>query len=518
MTSCKEIYAFLSQVAAKNVTTSLSDSDSTLLSQLNFVQFLSSDEYHTLETRVQALGADQGTLSQEMVERAGLAEEVGEDVHRTHSITFHLESKEKQAEALQKESADEAQLGSVDSDLAEKQRAMGELVAQRSLLDTITPCGDRFVALTSVGAVETRDLGLRLYRVGDTEFPAYWGQTSQIMQDLARLAAGGADYFGRLAPVIAGAAPSNLWAISIGLAKNQPDSAPGAVAFANVFGQIRGLSGNLENALMSSEVLFSLDRPLSEELPGLLEILKSVEALRIPRESALGVASVLLLGRRGDGTVAIDTLQQYLGVTRSFEAAALLAIVNLPVADLNAKFQSVRSMFAGWGYQESEDVELSSAYLATSEVPLEGVSTKLAIIARGLQTYLAYPLVTASVLATLSTFEANDTLNLLEHAYDIVGRRAAGLSQAELICLGVRMLHGIRDELVGPLDTAAPAPAGAPLRAGVYGPRFFFVPIAVVSYGNFATYGGIGGVHPGHVHGVIGGGGFAGGGIGGGGG
>ena len=71
------------------------------------------------------------------------------------------------------------------------------------------------------------------------------------------------------------------------------------------------------------------------------------------------------------------------------------------------------------------------------------------------------------------------------------------------------MLHGIRNELVGPLDaTAAAAPQAVP---GVYGPRFYFVPIIVARYGYFSTFSGIGGVHPGHVHGFGGGaGGFVG--------
>ena len=217
-----------------------------------------------------------------------------------------------------------------------------------------------------------------------------------------------------------------------------------------------------------------------------------------------------MLGRRADGTIALPNLTQYLTVTRSYESAALLAIVNLPVPDLAAKFQSLRTMFARWGYRPSEDVELSSAYLAVSEIPIEGITTKLAIIAKGLATYLEYPLVAASVLASLSTLEANDTLNLLEHAYDIVGRRAAPMSQAELICLAVRMLHGIRNELVGPLD--ATAAAAAKLPPGVYGPRFFFVPIMVMPFGYFSTYSGVGGAHPGHVHGFggAGGGGFVG--------
>ena len=505
MPSCKEIYAFLSQVAAKNVTAPLSDADANLVSQLNLARFFTADEFHALESKVQTLGQEQEALAQEAAQRAAVAHEVEGDIRSTHSILFRLESQTKRAAKAQRATADENRLRTVDADLAQKQQQFGVLVSQRSLLDTITPCGDRYVGLTSAGAVETRDLGIRLYRVSDTEFATYWAQTQKISQELTNLADGGAGYFARLAPSLAGADRSQLWAISIGLAKNQPDMGQGVPTFVDIYNGIQRLSSNLENRLLASEILFSLPRPLAEEYPTLVQVLADVGRLKVPKESALGVASILVLGRRADGTLATPNLAQYLNYTRSYESAALLAIVNVPVVDLNAKFQSIRAMFARWGYQESEDVELSSAYLAVSEVPLEGVITKLAILAKGLSNYLAYPLVAASVLATLSTLEANDTLNLLEHAYDIVGRRAMPMSQAELICLAVRMLHGIRNELVGPLDATATAVPTAP--PGMYGPRFFFVPIVLVHYGYFSTYSGIGGIHPGHVHGFAGGGG-----------
>jgi hypothetical protein len=511
MTSCKDIYTFLNQVSAKNVSAPPSSADAALLTQLNLVLIFTSDQFHEMETRVESLGANQAALDQERRQRADLAESVDEEARSTHSILFRLEAKDKRSAKLQRETEDENQLKAVDGDLAQKQQQFGQLVAQRSLLDTVTPCGDGYVALTSLGALETRNLGLRLYRVADTDFQVYWEQSQKITQDLVDLAAGGATYFAQISPGIPGAERSNLWAISIGLAKNQPNVAEGSAAFVNLYNQIQKLTDNVENRLLASEILFSLDRPLAEQYPTLLQILKDVRDLNIPKESALGVASILLLGRRGDGTIATPNLAQYLNYTRSYESAALLAIVNLPVPELGAKFQSLRAMFGGWGYQTSEDVELSSAYLATSELPVQGISTKLAILAKGLSTYLAYPLVAASVLATISTLEANDTLNLLEHAYDIVGRRAMPMSQAELICLAVRMLHGIRNELVGPLDATAAAQAAAARVPGVYGPRFFFVPIVLVNYGHFSTYSGIGGAHPGHVHGVGGGaGGFSG--------
>ncbi len=66
------------------------------------------------------------------------------------------------------------------------------------------------------------------------------------------------------------------------------------------------------------------------------------------------------------------------------------------------------------------------------------------------------------------------------------------------------MVHGIRNELVGTLDaTAAPTPAAASApRPGFYGPRFFFMPVVIAHGGYYSTFSGVGGTHPGHVHGM----------------
>ncbi|MGP8072202.1 MAG: hypothetical protein ACLPZM_03625 [Thermoplasmata archaeon] len=512
MTRCADIYAFLNQVSARQVETTLSEGDANLLTQLGLIQVFTADQFKAAQSADQALGADRQAIAVEMAQRTQLAQAAAEEERKTHSFLFHLEGREKQDAELQRASGAEAQLKTTDGDLAQKQQEFAQLVAQQSLLDTLTPYGDRFVGLTSRGAVELRDLGLRLYRVSDSDFTAYWNQAQKITVDLTQLATGGAEYFARLSPPLNGADRSLLWGISIGLAKSQPNAAQGSDAFVTTYRKVFGLTGNLENRLMSTEILSALPRPIDQEYPGLVQILGDVRHLNVPSESALGVASILLLGRREDGTIATPNLAQYLGVTRSYESAALLSIVNLPVNEQTAKFQSLRGMFAGWGYQPSEDVELSSAYLAVSELPANGISTKLAIIAKGLSTYLQFPLVAASVLASVSTLEANETLNLLEHAYEIVGPRAAPLSQAELICLAVRMVHGIRDELVTSLDATAALPPPPPRMPGMYGPGFFFVPIFVVHQAYFGTYSGFGGAHPGHAHG------FGGGGVGGGGG
>ena len=190
MTTCREIYTFLSQVSARNVTATLSEADANLLSQLHLVQFLTQPEYLQLQTDVQALGSEQEAIAQEAAQRVGLARNVQEESRGTHSVLFRLEGKQKRAAKLQREADDEARLKAVDTDLAQKQQQFGQLLSRRALLDSVTPVGDRYVGLTGLGSVETRNLGVRLYRVSDTDFGTYWAQSQKISQDLTDLAAG----------------------------------------------------------------------------------------------------------------------------------------------------------------------------------------------------------------------------------------------------------------------------------------------------------------------------------------
>jgi hypothetical protein len=74
------------------------------------------------------------------------------------------------------------------------------------------------------------------------------------------------------------------------------------------------------------------------------------------------------------------------------------------------------------------------------------------------------------------------------------------LTQPELICLAVRMLHGIRAETVTGVDTTAvAAPAAARMSYG-WGPGMYFFPMLVVYGAYYSTFSGIEGAHPGHAH------------------
>ena len=505
MATCTAVYNFLTEVNNRAVETDPATVNGAHLMELGVIELLTSDQFQQMTTEVQTLTAAQSALQAELAERTQLAGSLHGDFDRTHSILFHLHGKEAQAAETSQETKDRQSLQALEADLAAKQKAFDDLVAKRSLLDTLVPCGSQYVGLTGVGQAQMRDLGVRLYRVGDAEFDSYWSETQRVSQSMNSLADEGAGYYARLA-ALAGADRSYLWAISLGLSRTVPDPAQGATRFAQAYEGASSLSKNAENRLMASEIMFAIPRPLPDQLPALKELVRETRKLKVPEESALGVAAMLLFGQRGDGTFATQNLAWFLPQTRSYEAAALLAIMNVPAEDLQKKFEGMRAMFTGWGYSASDDVELSSAYLAVSELPVDSMSTKLSIIARGLLTYLQYPLVAASVLASVATLEANETLNLLEQAYTVVGRRATGMSQAELVCLAVRLIEGIRQELVGSLDSTAAATPSAPRVAPVFYGRPFFVPFVVMHNAYFSTYSGYSGAHPGHAHGFAGGG------------
>lgn len=510
MANCQDVFTFMTGVSNRNVTTTLPEADIASLQQLSLLQRLTSDQYAALTTEVETLQAARATISQESVGRAQLAGSVQEEDRKSHSILFHFESRDKQTAALQKEAQDQAALRAEDADLAARIQGYNQLVAKQSLLDTLCPYGGGYVGLTGTGVLQLRQLGIRLYRFSDLAFSAYWSESQQTDTDLNDLATRGTQYVSGLS----GALPAvtdraYLWAIALGLAKLEPDPTRGGPLFLDAYNQLGDLAHNAENRLMSAEMLSTLHRSVSENLPVLRDLDHEVRKAGVPKDSSLGVASMLLLGQRADGTFATANLPGFLGLTKSYESAALLAIVNRPFPELAQKFGYLRQMFASWGYEPSEDVELSSAYLTLSELPIEGMNTKLAIIAKGMGAYLQYPLVASSILAAIPVLEANETLNLLEQAYEVVGRRAMPMAQPELICLAVRMVHGVRAETVQGLDATGKVTPTAATGGYLYGPRFFFVPILVAHGAYYSTYSGIGGAHPGHAH-MGGGGGFTG--------
>lgn len=505
MTNCQDVFTFLTGVSNRSVTTVLPDGDLATLQQLNLLQRLSAEQYAQITQDLQTVNAARATIAQESATRAQLAGSVQTEDARTHSILFHFEGRDKQGAEVQKEAQDQAALRATDADLTNRIQAFNQLLSKQSLIDTLSPYGGGYVGLTGAGVLQLRQLGIRMYRVSDLPFATYWAEAQQVDQDLNSLALLGSQYVGGLSGALPSIDRSYLWAIGLGLAKLAPNPAQGGPMFLDAYNRLGGLSHNDENRLMSAELLSTLRQSIADNLPVLKDLEEQVRKAGVPKESSLGVASMLLLGRRADGTFATANLSTFLRLTQSYESAALLAIMNQPIPELAQKFTYLRSVFASWGYEPSEDVELSSAYLTVSELPVDGVTTKLAIISKGLHAYLQYPLVASSILAAIPVLEANETLNILEQAYAIVGRRAMPATPPELICLAVRMVHGVRPQTIQNLDTTATPAATAAGRGYYYGPGFFFVPIFIAHGAYYSTFSGIGGAHPGHAHAGAGG-------------
>jgi hypothetical protein len=493
--TCKDVYAFLTGVQNRSVTTTLPDPDLADLAQLGILKVVSADQYAQMARDLDSMAAGRETIGQEMDQRNRLAVTVQEEHERTHSILFHFEGKERRQADSDRAAKDAASLQGVQADLTARQQRFDAILGEKATMDMLTPYSGRYVGLTGFGALQVRDLGVRLYRSSDDPFAAYWQGAQAVDHELNDIGDRSSAYFAQLGPRLPPADRSYVWAISVGLAKSQPDLGQGLNSFLSAYGAIAGFAHNDENRLLSAELLAATSRPLADTVPLLGQLEGQVRKLGVPKESALGVASLILLGQRQDGTFAVGPLAQFLRVTPSYESAALLAIVNRPFDELTGKFNSLRNLFRSWGYQPSEDVELASSYLTLSDLPADGISTKLTILSRGLIAYLQYPLVASAILASIPVLEANETLNLLEHAYEIIGRRAMPMSQAELLCLAVRMVHGIRSETVSGLDSTA---TPAPLSPYAPSPRFLFFPTAIVYGSYYSTYG-FGGAHPAHV-------------------
>jgi len=153
---------------------------------------------------------------------------------------------------------------------------------------------------------------------------------------------------------------------------------------------------------------------------------------------------------------------------------------------------------------ESEDTEIASAFLAIGELNPGEVEAKVQYIVEQLANYLEYPLVAAAILASIPVFEAHEVLDLMEKAVTMLFTYARGLERSEMVALAVRMIHGVRNELVKEIDSTAKITETPVQFTYSTHPGFFFwyFPVIVAHSTYHATFSGMGGFHPAHSHGV----------------
>ena len=493
----------------------VSPGDLDFLATNGYVTSMQKDAYDRAVADVATLAQRSTDLQREQMDEAAVAASLQRDVRKTHSIMFHFERRDQKAADLAAVTNERAALSKDMADVVEKDSEIKQLILMKSTIDRMASYNGGYLALTGLGVVTLNDLNVRNYRVSDMEFQDFIGESKETIAELKSIAQIGRSDVAALQQTFPEADPSQLWSVSIGLAKLQGDQNQINRRFGISLGILQHLKSTPDNKMMAAEIMTSLTaNPLygdNSDLPGLGKTLENLDHdlrhhAHVPNQLSAGVAALILFGRRHDGTFPIDRFMEFTKITRSYESAAIMSVLTTPIDQLETKFLAFRQLFGFWGFQMSEDTELASAFLTISDFVPSDVSTKMSIILSALKTYLEYPLVATAILTSIPTFEANETLDLMEKTYSLLWPYAQGLQRSELISLSVRMIHGIRNELVKQLDPTAKI-SNTPVQfTHAPSPIFFFYgPLIIAHSAYYSTFSGIGGAHPAHVHGYGGG-------------
>jgi hypothetical protein len=419
-----------------------------------------------------------------------------------------------------------------ESELAETEANGNGLIQEKSTIDRMVQYGSGYVSLTGVGTVILNDLSVRNYRVADEEFPDFLAEVKATYAELRSIADRASSYVGVVERLVPAFEPggqdsiigeegqgtprsvSPLWASAIGVAKLRGDPIEIGERFADALGMLipaEPSNQNMPGRLMAAEVITALE---GQTVTTLYTTLAKIEMElsahdSVPADLSPGIAAAIMAGRRYDGTFPFDRFRQAKQLTTSFEAASILAVLNVDFQGMSSKFQQFRSTLTSWGYMSSLDTEIASAFLAIGELGADEVGEKMKYIVEQLKNYLEYPLVAAAILASIPVFEAHEVLDLMEKAVTLLSGYTRGLERSELVALAVRMIHGVRNELVKEIDSTAkitetPVQFTYPVHPGLF---IWYHPVIIAHSYYHGTFGGMGGFHPAHSHGI---GGFAG--------
>ena len=521
---CNDVRTFLSQISSKfyqttdggwkeGVSMQIPPADLDFLSSNGYVSVMLKEDYDKAVAEVSALSQLNADQQGEMNYEKGVESTLHAEESKTHSIMFHFEKKEKKEAELDAVQNEKTLVSKAESEVAQRDQKIRELIQKKSAVDRMVPYDGRYVSLTGLGVITLNDLNVRNYRVSADEFSDFIEETKETSDELRTIADKANFYANRFKAEFPEADVSQLWSVSVGLGKLQGDPNQIAQRFQLAIGNLQHFKSTIDNKMMAAEIMTAFrgnqPQPMTDsDLQTLSDTLEKLDNEvrhdKVPKQISAGVAAIILFGKRFDGTFPTDRFAEFCKITSSRESAAILAVVNVPSDQLTSKFQSFRSMFSSWGYELSEDTELASAYLSISDFAPDEVNTKLTIIVDSLRNYLEYPLVASAILASISTLEANETLDLLQKAYSLLGTYATNLSPSELLSLSVRMIHGIKNELVKELDPTAKL-TNTPMQF-TYAPSnvffFYYGPLIVAHSYYYSTFSGIGGFHPAHVHGV----------------
>ncbi len=476
------------------------------LKEQNYLNVYSKDDYNGLKSEVSQMENLSSQISSEKEQFQKERSELEEKERKEHSIRFHLEKKDKKKELEMDVKKQETEVQDVYNIEKTQEEKLNQLMAKKSLLNNLVPYNEVYIYLTDKGKVCVHDLALRLYRFSDEDFTNYEKDMSTTLNQLNDIVKTSKIYYTYLEGIIPDVEQkSTLLSTAIGLAKFRDDVTSMENKFRSIYQEMGSFTKNIENRLMATEILTGSGKDVASDMDEFKEVFKKVRhESHIPRESATAVAAIMYLSRRYDGTYPFENLDEFRKLTPSYESAAIMASINKDINDTRNKFVKMRQIFSQWGYDESEDMELSSAYVAISELQPDEIKDKLSVIIDAIKNYLEYPLVASTVVATVPVMESNETLDLLSKAYNILENSVSGFERSEIMAAAVSLVHGIRNELITNVDSKAPV-MNTPYHFYYMPSPFlfpFFMPMLMVQGCYYSTFSGIGGVHPAHIHSV----------------
>jgi hypothetical protein len=521
---CSEVETFLFQISNREEPiTPIPSADLDYLSVNGYVLRTTKDDYDKGFDEVARLSQMTTEMGAKRAEEEQAGEDLQQDERKEHSFLFHFEHEEEKDELRQRTQSETAVFSGEETQLGVLEANVNVLIQTKSMIDRMVPYGGEYLSLTDLGTLIFSDLIVRDYRVADEEFPDFLAEIKATYAELRSISDRASSYVAWLKPRVPGidADPNNdggqptgqaqslLWSTAIGLAKLQGDTNQIAERFVQALDLMQNLDSTTPNKLMAAEIMTALGQDVQSLESVLRNLDQQLRHQDVPKELSAGVAATIMAGREFDGTYPVNRFIQFKQVTKSYEAAAILAVMNVPYDGLTIKFEEFRTLVTSWGYMTSEDTEIASAFLAIGELEASEVQEKLKYIVEQLRNYLEYPLVAAAILASIPVFESHEALDLMEKAVTLLSAYAAGLERSELVALAVRMIHGVRNELVKQIDSTAKI-TQTPVQF-TYAPHpgllFWYNPVIVAHSSYFSTFGGMGGFHPAHSHGI---GGFAG--------
>ncbi len=510
---CNVVRTFFSQIVGKSVSMQIPEGDMNFLVTNGYVSVMQKEQYDAALTEISNLAKVNEELQREEDEAITARALLQDGERKTHSILFRFKSENDQKTELEKAESQRNVFLKEQADVAEKESTIRALLQKKSMIDRMVPYDGRHISLTGLGVITLNDLNIRNYRVSETEFSDFIQERMATFTELRTIAYKGGFYVSVLNNEFPDTDLSELWSVSIGLGKLQGDPNQLSERFLLSLDMLQRFGSNAENKMMAAEIMTaSKVNPsqvsVNSDLQGLTESLESLEHkarhdAHVPKELSVGVAATILFARRYDGTFPIDKLVEFSKITLSSESAAILSVLDVPFDQISNKFMQFKSMFNFWGYATSEDTDLASAYLTISDFTQEEVRDKMTIILDALKNYLEYPLVATAILTSIPTLEANETLDLMEKASTMLGNYAPNLERYELISLSVRMIHGIKNELVKQLDPTAKITV-TPIQFTYIPSIVFFryrTPLILAHSYYHSTFSALGGAHPAHVHG-----------------